>query len=175
MCVLFEVFITYYEALYYKSNARSFNLFAILCCTYYIYVYLQYFREKPWVNKIRWVAGVWLASAFAIYLITFNSQQVIFKTYLSGLFIAGGLAVTYFYDLLHKREMAIFTKPLTYFSLGIILFLTSSFPILAFIDVLIVEQAQQAYSSILRIGNIFLSLGYLGTALCLNKEAQYIG
>jgi len=67
----------------------------------------------------------------------FDPPEVIPKTYLVGLFMPCFLALYYFYNALKNDALQVFNRATTYFSIGMLLFLTTSFPLLAFMDVLI--------------------------------------
>lgn len=57
-----------------------------------------------------------------------------------------------------------------YFSLGLLIFITTSFPLLAFYQELIYSKsAILAYNHLLKIGNAFLSLSYFISTLCMKK------
>ena len=58
-----------------------------------------------------------------------------------------------------------------YLGLGILFFVVSGFPLIIFVNELIAHKgALKAYNQLLIIGNYFLSLGYLGAAICSKKE-----
>ena len=93
-------------------------------------------------------------------------------TYLVGITFVILLIIKYFYDILyvdHYRSIA--KDSLFYFSLGIFLFYVSCFPtIVSFEKISQTDFFSQLLVKLLHIGNIFLSLGYLGAVLCMTKQ-----
>lgn len=72
--------------------------------------------------------------------------------------------------LLSEQHWPVLHDPLCYFSAGILVYYTSSFPIITFANILITDNgANSAFSVLLLIGNIFLSLGYFGAVICTKE------
>ncbi|MDB4539277.1 hypothetical protein N9231_02585 [Saprospiraceae bacterium] len=175
--ILFELIINHISAVLFGSNFISFNIFSYLCISYYLMVYIHYFKEEKWINWIKYIAVLLFGFAICRFIYCLNNGIVDTLTYAIGLFIVCGLILRYFYHLLYIDTFRpINNDPLFYFSIGILLFFTCSFPILIHINKLVaVDGASSAYSNLLQMGNIFLSLAYLAVPLCTKKEVQFIG
>jgi hypothetical protein len=166
-----ELFLTYYWIEMYGNNVIIYNLFSTLCVCYYLMVYLYHFHNRPWIKYLYLVSGIWFV--FSIWMIydNFNKMVINALSYNLGLMIVIGLIIKYFYDIIYIEEYrSIGRDPLFYFSLGISLFYVSSFPILNFMNVVILSEGTMSiFATLLKIGNVFLSLGYLGAVLCYKK------
>lgn len=145
------------------SNFAVINLYAFGCCTYYIFVYLHYFRSHKHYKFLRWLSGVWVVAAGIYLILHINYGGYLTLPYLIGLSIAVGCVVLYFDDVLkHRSDTNIFRDPYFYFSLGIVVFYVSGFPYLVFLDRLLDTKLQAPLLQLIGIGNIFLALGYVG-------------
>ncbi|MBL7819601.1 MAG: hypothetical protein JNL65_03230 [Saprospiraceae bacterium] len=79
------------------------------------------------------------------------------------------LIVKYYYSLLLSEvPVSLFSLPLFWLSIGILLFFTASFPILAYLNIIIDSNSMltEPLYDLVGIGNIFLSLSYLMVVLC---------
>lgn len=74
-------------------------------------------------------------------------------------------------DKLADQLIVTWDRQELFVGLGIILFYVSSFPLLVFYNLLIGNQdVKLAYNFLLKLGNLFLSLGYIASVVCLKKE-----
>ena len=107
-----------------------------------------------------------------MYIFYTTKSDMVFLPYYLGMGLVVSLIFKYFYNILYIDEYrSVKNEPLFYFSLGLLLFSFTTFPILAFIDVLILnEQGQSTATKILQYGNVFISAGYLGVVLCTKKS-----
>lgn len=166
-----ELFLIYYWIDRTGNNVIIYNLFSTFCVCYYLMVYLHHFYNRPWIKYIYFVSGIWfIFSIWSIYD-NFNKLVINALSYNLGLLIVIGLIIKYFYDIIYIEEYrSIKRDPLFYLSLGISLFYVSSFPILNFMNVVILSEGTLSiFATLLKIGNVFLSLGYLGAVLCYKK------
>jgi hypothetical protein len=93
-------------------------------------------------------------------------------SYIAGLIFISGLIFMYFYDIIYINHYKnIMNDSLFYLSVGILIFFATNFPILVFVDLFITnaKKGGPVYSNFIQLGNIFLSLGYLGASLCSKK------
>ena len=92
------------------------------------------------------------------------------QIYLSGLIIVLIQILVYFKKVIDGNYGSFFSNPKLILAFSILVFITCSFPLLAFLDYFLMNPTiGKAYTDILDIGNIFLSLGYLGAAICIRK------
>lgn len=172
--VLFEVFIAKWYITKEGTNKIPYCYFALSCAI----IYLLTYRIKNKISRSNEfiLLGIIVILTICIYLF-FGDNQFIFlsKVYLLLVSIATIFGVRYLYLKL-KQEFDynnFVYDPYLYFTFGLLIFYTTSFPLLLFLETLIASgELLKTYSSILKIGNIFLSLGYLGAAICIRKEAQ---
>lgn len=166
-----ELFLIDYWSSKFGSNVLIYNIFSIFCVCFYFLVYIHHFKHLPWIKYIQLLIVIWFS--FSIWLIYYNFNKLVINalSYNLGLLIVIGLIIKYFYDIIYIEEYRSIRKdPLFYFSLGISIFYVSSFPILNFMNVLILsDEAVAIFAQLLKIGNVFLSLGYLGAVLCFKK------
>jgi hypothetical protein len=166
-----ELFLIDYWKMKYGNNVIIYNMFSTLCVCYYLMAYLYHFYTRPWIKYLYLVSGIWFI--FSIWTIYVNFYKLVVGalSYNLGLLIVIGLIIKYFYDIIYIEEYrSIGRDPLFYFSLGISLFYVSSFPILNFMNVVILSEGTMSiFATLLQIGNVFLSLGYLGAVLCYKK------
>ncbi|MBP6235663.1 MAG: hypothetical protein KA270_09915 [Saprospiraceae bacterium] len=167
-----EIFLIMYWTKQYKSNVLIYNIYSIFCVCYYLYIYFHHFWEKTWTKKFIFLSIFWFIFAVSLFVHNFNVPTVNTSSYNIGMIMVIGLVLKYYYDLIYvDNYRSIAKEPLFYFSLGLLIFYVSSFPLLNFVNFFVVEDtAMITYVKLLQIGNIFLSLGYLGAALCSKKQ-----
>jgi len=165
-----EIFLFYYLAITYNNNLVATNTYATFCATFYLYIYYRYLDLNKYRNPFLIVSCIWFIVEIIALLMHLDPPRTIARFYLMGLFIATAAALYFFHLVLKKNELQLFKKPLFYFSTGIILFLVTGFPHLAFYDYTNVPGINLILThKFLQIGNIFLSLGYLSTVICLGR------
>jgi hypothetical protein len=98
---------------------------------------------------------------------------MVFLPYYLGFGLIIPLIFKYFYNMLYiDKYRSVKNEPLFYFSLGLLLFSFTTFPILVFLDVLILHEiGRSTVSTILQYGNVFISAGYLAAVLCTKKSS----
>lgn len=175
--VLFELLIEYYYAQYVGNNLVILNLYSRLCVYYYLFIYYQFFKFKKWAPKLKLVIVLYVILSFLAFLFIMPSENIDIITYNLGMFLVIPLVILYLYDSIHVMDNNNYLNdPYFYFSFGILIFYTASFPILGFINFLIVENPYfEVYTVLLNLGNIFLSLAYLGGVLCSKKPILSTG
>lgn len=170
--VLFEIPLSYLSISYFGSNFIVYNIFPSICVGFYFFTYYNIISS----NKIRrWILIMglsWLAYTFGWFIYNDIWTDLNNISYVIGMFLVLLLITAYFYQVLDNNDFSMEWSPEFYLSLGILFFFTSSFAILCFAQELFGNSnADGRFSFILRIGNTFLSLGYLGAAICLKRSA----
>lgn len=177
VAVIFELFITFYwmkwdfaDEKYFASNLLPYNLFAILCASYYNYVYFPFLDQRAKL-PVKVIIAVWLIFSM-VWLSRYGWLKVNYAHYISGMIIAMLLIFNYLYRLVYKESHSTLRdNPYIYFGLGVLLFIFSVFPLLYFINYLVLNpETSNIYANLLKYSNIFLSLGYLGAALCQKEK-----
>lgn len=172
LLVFLETYIKSYWNIHYKTNHLILNITAAYVIFYYLYVFYDHFKEKKLKNIIPVLAFIYIL--LFIFRVDFDVKSLKLEkfTYLVGITFVILLIIKYFYDILyvdHYRSIA--KDSLFYFSLGIFLFYVSCFPtIVSFEKISQTDFFSQLLVKLLHIGNIFLSLGYFGAALCMTKQ-----
>lgn len=172
----FELIFSHYYARYFGNNVIPYNIFANTCIALYFFFYYYH------INKVG--RGKTLLVVFLIWSIFWCSRILKYSdtnsdslSYIFGMFVVLYAMIEYFKYIidLNLTTNEILKLPQFYFTIGIITFFTSCFPILSLSNLLILsDDVADSYQSILQVGNIFLSLGYLGAILCTPKEAPSI-
>ncbi len=169
--VAFEVVISELLKYFTKTNQTAYGIFAITCSVYYILVFVFYFQ----VNKFKLLqlgAFLLLLNLTLVYFYYKNLFVLLSKIYLINYTIACILSLKFFWTKIQLAgiQEKLYSDPMLYFSAGLLIFYTSSFPLLLFLETLISSgNLLRTYSSFLNFSNIFLSLGYLGAAICIRK------
>lgn len=174
--VCFEMPIDNWYYKHYGTNYPIANIMAKFCIYYYLFVFYQYFRVKAWSDKLK--VGI---LAYVVITLTWNfgfhnHKQIDYLSYNAGYLILIPMMLLYLREVIYKKTYYnVFRDPYVYFIFGILTFYSSSFPILGFINILITDNPQyKAYYDLLNVGNIFLSLAYLGAALCSQTKKPSI-
>ena len=171
--LVFEMFVSYYFARVYKDNRLVLVFYATMCAAYYLYVLNEHFRTKPWATYFHVISGIWLilATFFLVGDIAKNTFDPLW--YNLGMGLASIIILKYFYDVVYVDEYRnVFREPKMYFFLGILIFFTSSFPLLIKIKFLSTysQQIGSTFFGLMRaFGNSLLTLRYLGAAICNRK------
>jgi len=172
---ILELFIAKYFAYKFRDNRIVYTVISYIS----ILFYLIYFRIKKNSKKryIVYLSILIFWHLFAIWNIIWGEgvENVNINTYNLGMIISSLLVLYWFYHKLYIDEFEqLFNNPKLYVGFGILIFYTCSFTILNFINYLIVDDNfKMIYSDLLKIGNIFLSLGYFGAILCSIRKTYY--
>lgn len=164
LAVLFELVLGKLMKYYYDNNMITTNIFVIICVLYYLFLFTQEFR-KQWYWLL---AGIYMIS-LGISSYTQGFMSIMSIAYNTGMIMVIVSVFRYLYDLIIRDHYKpLHQIPLFWMALGILMFYSSSFPILNFLNRFIYADYDFALRMIdmLSIGNIFLSLGYLGTIIC---------
>lgn len=166
--ILFEIFGEYCYYKLYGDNILILNFYSRLCIYYYLFIYWNYLKEKSWSKQLKYIIILYSIISFLTFFYVLPEINADIVNYNLGMAIVLPLILMYLYDIIYNRShFNIFKDPYFYFSFGILLFYTSAFPLLGFINILIRNNAYStSYLVLLNLGNIFLSLAYLGAALC---------
>lgn len=169
MLIFLEVYLQVYWSIRFQYNIFVYNIISKLTVMYYIFIYYLHFRHAEWSKWILWIFGLWLI--LCLYFNSFAVDTIHFDkiSYVSGLTFVTVLIIKYFYDIIYVQSYRnLKNDPLFYLSVGILLFFAANFPILIFADIFInnIKRNSSLYSSLISLGNIFLSLGYFSAVLC---------
>ncbi len=163
---LFEGIILTVCSLVYKDNTVLYNLYAFIMLTNY---WLCFDLEKLCSRRS-------LLLIYAVFLVELGYIIFISKMPESRLYAANLTFILIVFlikwkNKLGNHEIEAWDRQELFVGLGILLFYVSSFPLLVFYNLLIGNQdAKLAYNLLLKAGNVFLSLGYLASVLCLKRE-----
>lgn len=158
----------------YPDNIGVYNIYLLLCVTFYIYFLLKSIYERS--NKIylaKRLTFYWLCVSVIFTFIFTRYREVVTPAYSAGMLITIALIVMYIYRFLYKNSFEILTsKPYLFFYFGILIFFSAAFPLIIFVNELVVPSLYRGvYSLMMQIGNVFLVLGYFATAICLKKAS----
>ena len=168
MVVCFEIPIDIWFKNQYGHNLHLKNLMAKLCIYYYLFVFYDYFRDRSWSKTMKYIIIIFVTITL-VWNFGFQDQHSIdYLSYNAGYLILIPMMLLYLHEVIYKKDYYdVLRDPYVYFVFGILTFYASSFPILGFINILITDNPKyKAYYDLLNVGNIFLSLAYLGAALC---------
>ena len=153
-------------------NSSFYSFFSLTCVLYYWYIFFSKELEKKVRQK--YIAALLLLILFFIleFIQKINKNEVTNYSYVSGLtFIV--IVILKRLSIMMSRSSSQFSSKevsIFIFSIGILVFYFTSFPLLFFFDFLVQHnQAYRAYDTILKTGNFILHLGYLLTLIWLTK------
>lgn len=172
--VVFEGFLSSYIAKTYGTNFYAIQWFASMCAAYYLFIYVDWFKEKSWIKYLRSFFLLWIGFTL-IYNIVFQSYPPVLYIlpYKVGMFVVTVLIIKYLYDAVYvDKYREVLKEPLFYFSLGLLFFFVCNFSLLTMVNEVLFNSINNIHQKILQLGNIFLSLGYLGAVLCSKKISQ---
>lgn len=163
---LFEGIILTVCSIIYKDNTVLYNLYAfIMVAIYWICFDLHKFCDRRFVF---WIYMVFLVE---VGFILFFSKTPESRLYAANLTFIIVIFLFKYKDKLADQLIVTWDRQELFVGLGIILFYVSSFPLLVFYNLLIGNQdVKLAYNFLLKLGNLFLSLGYIASVVCLKKE-----
>ncbi len=151
------------------QNALIYNILILIQVPFFLYLFSSYFKGHS--NYILFKRIIWGVVIFSIinFLFIQGPTHVNNYSYLLGMSVLCILIVKYYYSLLLSEvPVSLFSLPLFWLSIGILLFFTASFPILAYLNIIIDSNSMltEPLYDLVGIGNIFLSLSYLMVVLC---------
>ncbi len=164
VAVFFELILGKLMKYYYGTNILSSNIFVIICVLYYLFLFTYEFRRKWfWILATLYVVSILVSAR------TQGFQNIMSFSYNTGMFLVLFTVFRYLYDLvIEDVYKPLYQIPLFWMSIGLILFYSSLFPLLTFLNRFITVDMEFTLRlmDILSIGNIFLSLGYFSAILC---------
>ncbi len=169
-CVfIFEIFVEYYLSKIFKNNIIGYNIFSRFCNYYYLYVFLQFYRKQSWVNTYYIIVITYIIWSIVYLIINIHVLEFDVVSYNVGMIILLPVLLKYLFDVIYKRDYYnIYSDSYIYLSFGLLLFYSADFTILQFLNILVTENVDYSrYVNLLDLGNIFLSLGYLGAVVCI--------
>ncbi len=167
---LIEIFVSYYFMIKYKTNFYPINLFSFSTIYYFSFLFIPELKNKKIKTILVFCLLIW--SVFAVYKVINLTYQSPIENhlYLVGLIIIMLVILAYLREIIAFSYVEIKSNPKTILAISLLMFITCSFPVLAFLDYFLSHpQNAKAFTDILDTGNIILSLGYLGAALCIKK------
>ncbi len=172
---ILEIIAANFFSYYYENNLIIYTIISYFS----VFFYLVYFRIPKDSIKMYTVYILlfifWQIFAIWNFIWGEGVENVNINTYNLGMIISIILIIQWFYRKLYIDNFEqLFLNPKLYVGFGILIFYTCSFTILNFINYLIVDDNfKKIYSDLLKIGNIFLSLGYFGAILCSIRKTYY--
>lgn len=151
------------------QNAWIYNILILIQVPYFLYLFANYFEGQSnyiLIKKIIW--GIVILSIINFLFIQ-GPTHVNNFSYLIGMSVLCILIMKYYYSLLlSEAPVSLFSLPLFWLSIGILLFFNASFPMLAYLNIIIDSNSMltEPLYDLVGIGNIFLSLSYLMVVLC---------
>lgn len=158
---LLESVLSKFYGIFYQNNIVFYNFLTHILVAINFYIFRSGKLFKFYLLPI-----IWLISIPLINLIYFDDGLFI-KSYLVGLIFLSIYVLNYFRILIFERYFDTYYRDYKiYLGIGIIIFLSCSFPMLYFWFSLTVSGgAKGIFMKLLQTGNIFLSFGYLAAAI----------
>jgi len=173
VAVVFETWVVDLFSKVYGNNFFAYQWFTVFCVAYYFFLYIDWFKDKAVGRYLRWIFGVWLLFAVVYNFVMVSQEDFNIMPYNVGMFLIAVFILKYLYDIIYiDSYREVFKEPLFYFSVGILLFYVCNFSILVLMNEVTLRSGNMFYQNLLQLGNILLSLGYLGTVLCSKKISQ---
>ena len=165
-----EIFLVYYFGVVHKNNLLVFNYLCVIIILHYFYIYYNKFKEKSWSKYIVLTGVLW--SIYTTYLvISYDPFSHFYNSYVIGLIITLVLIFLFLRDVINGKEFLDLKRyPLFYFSMGIVFFTVSSFPMLIFSEPLFIFSNSNMINILIQLSNIFLNIGYLGTVIYAGRN-----
>jgi len=169
-CFICEVPVNHYFGIKYQNNGKLISYYSFSCALFYLFQYYHHFSHKIWKSYL--LSSIIIYIIFSIYILTTTQKDFEILPYLIGMGLTSILIFKYFYDIVYiDAYRSIRYEPLFYLSLGLITFIFTTYPIMLFFGELVMDQKKdESYTLIIRFGNIFISLAYLGVVLCSKKH-----
>lgn len=160
----------------YGHNLELKNLMAKLCIYYYLFVFYDYFKNRAWSRVLKYFILLYIITTLTWNFAFQDHSTIDYLSYNAGYLILIPMMLRYLYEVIYMRDYYnVLKDPYIYFIFGILIFYASSFPILGFINILITDNPHyKVYKDLLNVGNIFLSLAYLGAVLCSQTKKPSI-
>jgi hypothetical protein len=162
--ILFEIIIGKYLKYTFNNNIISTNIYVTICIVYYLFLYLgnyhmKLFKSLSFIYMLIFIISVQIQGIHSILTISYNFGMILVMV---SIFI-------YLYNLIILGEFVSLVRlPRFWIACGILLFYSSLFPLLFYVNQLMVIDLEFTglLFRIVSIGNIFLTLGYLFATLC---------
>lgn len=159
-----EIILTNIQSDYYETNHYSYFLNSTGVLSFY---YLIYRKFKKKITDF--VFMIWFIYSMIIIVQFDLVSSFSFTSYTIGLSLIVIMILYHFYYEVFISNFKPLAKDYkTWLGIGIIMFFACSFPMLIFLDELIInEYALYAYNELLILGNLIMSTGYLLAAIAL--------
>ena len=170
--LFFEIVLSFLENKIHGSNYITYSVYGQFCILIYVLIYSNSIKTINLYERLFAFLAVLIAGGVSLY-----TNKLFTFLYFIGMFYTLMLVIIYWVKSFENISTKWFHDYKLVLSIGIVIYFVCSFPILCFLNTFITEYSEitlaerEAYGDILGIGNIFLSLGYLGGAivLCLQK------
>lgn len=158
---LLETVLSKFYGMFYQNNIVLYNIFTHVVIVIYFYIFRN---GKLFIKPL--LPIIW-ALIFTVVNSFYSWKGLFIQSYLIGLTLTLFFILNYFRNSIFSTELnAVFRDYKFYLGLGILLFLSCSFPMLYFWNSLTVSGgAKGIFMKLLQTGNIFLSLGYLAASI----------
>ncbi len=151
------------------NNSWIYNIFILIQVPYFIWLFSQFIMDSGSWKQLHKINLAILIISFCNFFFIQGIHQVNNFSYLLGMsFLTVLIVKFYFIILLSDSTDPIVKMPLFWLSVGILAFYTASFPILAYLNIIIDSQSTltEPLYDLVGIGNIFLSISYIFVIVC---------
>lgn len=153
----------YYLAIKYNDNVWLYNIFIIICISYYLFI----LKEKTINIKVRNIISkgqivfIGLSILNMMFLQGFSQLNTI--TYNLGMLFVTIIILNYLKQLIDDVDTNYLNQPIFYLCIGILLFYTTLFPVLAFSNQFLSldKDFAKVLYALVELGNVLLILSYL--------------
>lgn len=150
-------------------NTWIYNLIILIQAPYFIWLFSNYFTSQNIDLYLRHLFWIVLIISCGNFLFVQGVHEVNNFSYLIGMSVLCVLIIKYYYSLLTSElTVSLLSLPLFWLSIGILIFFTASFPVLAYLNIIIDSNSilTEPLYDLVGIGNIFLSLSYIMVIVC---------
>jgi len=170
-CILIESVVLDYMSKVIGMNLPALNIFIIFTVFYYQYILLEQLRKNRYYKILWFLMPVCITASIINYFIGQGPREINNYTYSLGLIVTCILIIIYYRTLINDRyNPNLFSIPMVWFSLGILLFYVCAFPMITFSKSLLEQpDSELDLNFLIEIANILLSSGYLMAAIMRSK------
>ncbi|MEM9547907.1 MAG: hypothetical protein AAGA77_18135 [Bacteroidota bacterium] len=164
---IFELGIANIQWYLQHRNHEAFFINAHGCILFYYLI----FRKEHNSKLLEWLMKLWIIISL-IYAITVEITDKTILTYTLGLILIAAVILSMFKKLIIASPYKNIWKNYKFWlGVSILSFLACSFPLLVFLDLLVInDSVELAFFDLLTVGNVILSMGYLISAIMLWKQ-----
>jgi len=163
-----ETIIGFIVALLYSKNIIVINILCHLTILWYYFIYRRHLE----IQYFNYVIGIWLVFTITNFLLYDRINYLITTSYIFGLAIITIVALKYIYTkITDLRNNKLWSDFRVWLGIGITLFFFTSFPVLLYINEMIISNKDYTpFYNLLYAGNIILSISYLCSSIVIWKS-----